>query len=200
MVEGIAGGYGHFWYMVGELYHKASKYRYTQICGWLYGALVAAALVVCSDDIEPINQHETYMHAFIDRILPENAHLKANKGLAIIMCDRSLRSRTITHWTSRAALIDCLLASMHLPFVHTPDHIYKSIDGRFARDLHIHYTDDQHRIRAPVRRLFTNISLTAKGLFKNGLEDSMFGRKYEPDDDLRFYIFCIIISVIYKWT
>ena len=122
------GGFSSFWYCLGKIYHKNEKHSFHSVDGFSSGAIIAT-LIVCMNEI---NIQDLLLASFknksfglakavyniLDMILPENAHLIANKKLGIILCNPStFEGEVIRNWTSREMLINCVVASTYIPYI-----------------------------------------------------------------------------------
>lgn len=97
----------------------------------------------CMDEV-PLCKYGSISKAvenMMNNSLPDNAHEIANKhNLELIMCDakNNYATKLVNHWDSKEDLVQCLVASSHIPFVSGgfyPSKNNTCIDGMFCKDL-----------------------------------------------------------------
>jgi len=140
------GGFCSFWYCLGALKNKQFNYVESVSSG-----SIAASLYVCMDKIDILHilkvcikstdtsyGTDNIVYNILDTLLPLDAHHKANKRLGILIFDPfAFKTRLVSHWETREKLIQCVVASTHIPFVTSwsfVNPVYKCIDGGFLLD------------------------------------------------------------------
>lgn len=138
-------GFCSFWYCLGALKNKQFNYIECVSSG-----SIVASLYVCMDKIDllrilkvciksnGLSSIDKKLYNMLDTLLPLDAHHKANKRLGILIFDPfAFRTRLVSHWDTREKLIQCVVASTHIPFVTSfslINPVYKCIDGCFLLD------------------------------------------------------------------
>lgn len=156
------GGFCSFYYCLGALKNKRFEYIECVSSG-----AIAASLFVCMDKINLIHilkvcmksngffcGTDTVVYKILDTLLPIDAHHKANKKIGILIYDPfAFRTRVVSHWETREKLIQCVVASTHIPFVtswYFVNPVYKCIDGGFLLDT----SKYKRRIASPYYSIF----------------------------------------------
>lgn len=160
------GGFPAFWYGLGYGLKMIENREMYILSGYSAGALVAAILVCCycdsnsnSKSVNDLNLDfivrlygETQTSSRFGRmsglvttmmckLLPSDAHKRANNRLGVILCDpnRDSKCRIVTNWDSRDELIQCLVASCYIPCfmgcIRMSDETYECRDALFSTNL-----------------------------------------------------------------
>ena len=163
LIEG--GGFPAFWYNYGYGYKllknikTETDYRPNMLVGYSAGALVSTILIFDEIEIDDViqitnNIFNDYSNriigfGFLERtitnmfneILPNDAHIRTNNKLGIILCDpnNDNKCRLETEWTSKEELIQCLVSSCYIPFFtgcgRLTDEYYNCRDAIFSSNL-----------------------------------------------------------------
>ena len=163
LIEG--GGFPAFWYNYGYGYKLLKNIKTKTDCssnmlvGYSAGALVSAILIFDEIEIDDVIKISTnilndYSNrniglGFLGRIitnmfneiLPNDAHIKSNNKLGIILCDpnNDNKCKLVSQWTSKEELIQCLVSSCYIPFFtgcgRLTDEYYNCRDAIFSSNL-----------------------------------------------------------------
>jgi hypothetical protein len=176
------GGFCSFWYCLGAISTISKQFEYVE--GISSGSIVAT-LIVCMDKLDILQilnvcitsnvfyMTDSYIFAVLDSLLPIDAHKRANKRLRIVLGGLNMTTYTISHWETREKLIQCVIASTHIPFVtswYLLHPIYKSIDGGLIIDK----SKYKNVISSPSFSIFEQFSVIS---FRRAIELFRSGKK-----------------------
>ena len=102
--------------------------------------MISAALETKAEMGISFGRLDAVVRAYMEKVLPMNAHVRATGKLGIILCE-SLGKRygkIVRQWDTRDELIACIVASSFVPGIvgfRLKDPVYGCIDGGFSRNL-----------------------------------------------------------------